>query len=347
MNDLTLMSLAAKYAAKGKPEKTFENPRVGAIIVNNDRILSAGFHKAYGMSHAEIDAFNHLRDKSSVVGATMYVTLEPCAVRGKVGSCAEEIKRWGLSRIVIGTVDPNPATRGKGILRLRQAGVQVDILNTQDSIRLNPAFHHYFEKNESYVQLKLAQSYNERVAAQPNRQTNITNSVADIDVHRQRASKSAILVGSQTVLIDAPRLTVRHIDISHRQPLRVVIDRRGRLIKNQLVSKSGWLVYTENQIFFEKEPNAVLMTSGLPGVLKDLKNRHIQSVMVEGGPTLIKSFLKLNLWHELLLYTSKELLPDSGVSGLHLSQIPDHTSYVGNTIKKVYINHRSETCLQA
>ncbi|MEX0380676.1 bifunctional diaminohydroxyphosphoribosylaminopyrimidine deaminase/5-amino-6-(5-phosphoribosylamino)uracil reductase RibD [Leuconostoc sp. MS02] len=346
MNDLTLMSLAAEYAAKARPENTFENPRVGAIIVKNDQILSTGFHKAYGMPHAEIDAFNHLRDKDSVVGATMYVTLEPCAVRGKVGSCAEEIKQWQLSRIVIGASDPNPTTHGKGIALLRQAGIQVDILNTQDSIRLNPAFHHYFQQNESYVQLKLAQSHNERVTVAPNVQTKITNQVADVEIHRQRGSKSAILVGSETVIVDAPSLNVRYISITHRQPLRVVIDRRGRLINNQLINKQGWLVYTENQAFSEREPNAVLMTAGLPGILKDLKNRNMQSIMVEGGPTMIKSFLKLNLWHQFIMYTSEQLLPDNGVNGLHLDQVPDHTSYVGNTKKTVYINHRRPSCLQ-
>ena len=259
MDDLTGLHLAAIAAAKAQPEQTFENPRVGAVIVKADQVLAVGWHERFGGAHAEMNAFHHLGAARDAQGATLYVTLEPCAVRGQ--------------------------------------------------------------------------------------RSKITDAVADLDVHRQRARHSAIIVGSETWRIDQPRLTVRDVVLTHQQPQRVVIDRRGRLAHEPAARLKDWLVYTENARFAQQE-NVVLMSAGLPGIIADLGRKGMQSVMVEGGPTLMRGFLQAQLWHECLIYTADSLL-DDGVSGIVLPQLPDDIQRIGHTQRKRYINQEVATCIQA
>lgn len=345
MDDLTWLRMAALAAEKAQPEKTFENPRVGAVIVKNGQAIAIGWHEYFGGAHAEINAYRQLKRAEDAVGATLYVTLEPCAVHGKVGSCAEAMSHWGLARVVIGDLDPNQSTHGFGVQKLRSAGMLVDVIHTTDSQRLNPAFYQFHTHRMPYVQLKLAQSHNGMVTAAPGVQSKITDAVADRDVHLQRAAASAMLIGSETWLIDQPRLNVRGITLTHQQPLRVVIDRRGRLQNHPSLRSSNWLVYTENEVFAQTD-NVVLMADGLTGVMADLWQRGIKSLMVEGGPTLMQSFLDLHLWHECLIYTSDTPLT-GGVAGLTLTQSPDNLQRVGNTLRKQYFNQEVAPCLLA
>lgn len=345
MDDLTGLRLAAVAAANATPAETFENPRVGAVIVKDNRVLAVGWHAHFGEAHAEINAFHHLGTADETQGATLYVTLEPCAVRGKVAACAETMCHWGLARVVIGDLDPNPATHGLGVQKLRAAGMVVDVLATADSRRLNPAFYQYHEQHQPYIQLKLAQSKNGYVTDTVGQRRKITDAKADLDVHQQRGHHSAIIIGSETWLIDQPRLTVRGVPITHRQPQRVVIDRRGRLMTEPAARLKDWLVYTENSQFAQQE-NVAMMTAGLPGVIVDLGRKGMQSVMVEGGPTLIQAFLQAKLWHECLIYTADHLLSD-GVRGIVLPQLPDDIQRIGNTQRQRYVNQEVATCLQA
>ncbi|MGL5887765.1 MAG: bifunctional diaminohydroxyphosphoribosylaminopyrimidine deaminase/5-amino-6-(5-phosphoribosylamino)uracil reductase RibD [Leuconostoc suionicum] len=340
MNDLTWMNLAAHEAARGLPYKTFENPRVGAVLVKKNKIIATGYHAEFGKEHAEINAFNHVKDKNQVLGATLYVTLEPCASRGKVGSCAETIKGWGLHRVVIGKKDPNPTNNSKGIKILKAAGLIVDVLNTTEYQLINPAFDFFFNKQLPYVQLKLVTSQNGLVTKIVGEQTKLTDYLADIDVHKERASKSAIMIGSETMLIDHPKLTVRYIDINHRQPMKIVIDRRGRLRDTDFDFSDNWLIYTENINFANQCAYAKLVSDGLKGILIDLAKQNIQSVMVEGGPSLIYSFLEQNLWQEMLIYATNKILPEGGLKGVSFNQKPQKQLYVGNAVKKIYVNNQ-------
>ncbi|WP_253278989.1 RibD family protein [Leuconostoc lactis] len=242
-------------------------------------------------------------------------------------------------------MDPNPTTHGLGVQKLRAAGISVVVLDTDDSRQLNPAFYQYHEQHQPYIQLKLAQSHNGYVSAVRGQRSKITDAVADLDVHRQRARHSAIIVGSETWVIDQPRLTVRDVMLTHQQPQRVVIDRRGRLAHEPATRLKDWLVYTENAQFAQQE-NVELMTAGLPGVIADLGRKGMQSVMVEGGPILITSFLQAQLWHECLIYTADRLLPD-GVRGIVLPQLPDDIQRIGHTQRQRYVNQEVATCLQA
>lgn len=340
MNDLTLMALAGKTAAQANKALTFENPRVGAVIVKDNVVLATGYHHQFGQEHAEMNTFHQLKDPAQVIDATMYVTLEPCSTHGKVGSCAQSMAKWGLRRVVIGSIDPNPSTNGHGVAILKQAGIQVDVLNTEHSRRLNPEFHYYFEHRLPYVQLKLATSKNGIVSDNAKARIKLTNHKADIDVHQERASKSAILIGSQTFLTDWPSLTVRHLALHHPQPLRIVLDRRGRLQNIKFDFSNRWLIYTENHAFAEKHAYVKESHNGLIGMLNDLaQQQHIQSIMVEGGPSLIQSFIAQNLWNEYLIYRTDKLLLDSGLAGVTLQQDPDEMLTIGNAVKSRYFNH--------
>lgn len=340
MNDLTWMKLAADEAIRAMPYQTFENPRVGAVIVKDGQVIATGYHEKFGEAHAEINAFNRVKKKTDILGATLYVTLEPCSTQGKVGSCAVQIQNWGLKRVVVGSIDPNPSTNGKGIKMLRSAGIAVDVLNTVENKEINPAFHYFYTTRLPYVQLKLAMSQNGFVAEKFGKRKKLTDELADADVHRERATRSAIMIGSETMITDQPMLTVRHINISHKQPLRVVIDRRGRLQNTNFDFSNNWLIYTENVLFSKQHSYVKLMSGALKDILIDLAKQNIQSVMVEGGPSLIHSFLKENLWQEMLIYTTDKVLSKDSLKGISVSQKPKNEVQVGNAVKKVYINHQ-------
>lgn len=338
MDDLTFMNMAAQVASLADKALTFENPRVGAVVVKHGKILSIGYHKKFGESHAEINAYNQLSDKSQIKGATMYVTLEPCAVRGKVNSCAETMQDWGLRRVVIGSIDPNPRTRGQGVAILKNANVLVSILNTQHSRELNPEFHQYFENRLPYIQLKVATSLNGFVSTSNQQRVKLTDDRADSDVHHERATRSAIMIGSQTFLTDLPNLTVRHSVIDHKQPARIVVDRRGRLKTLPYSYIKDWVVYTENEEFASFYENIILMHDGLIGILNDLFDKKVQSVMVEGGPTFISSFLTENLWQEMIVYKTNKILNKNSLAAVSPTMKPVRQTKVGNAIKSVYIN---------
>ncbi|CAM3161802.1 bifunctional diaminohydroxyphosphoribosylaminopyrimidine deaminase/5-amino-6-(5-phosphoribosylamino)uracil reductase RibD [Leuconostoc rapi] len=337
MNDLTFMALAAQEATKAVAYKTFENPRVGAIIVQNNQIIATGYHDVFGQAHAEINAFNHLKDKNQIIGATMYVTLEPCSSSGKVGSCAKAMSTWGLRRVVIGSIDPNPTTNGQGVALLKASGVEVAVLHTNHSACLNPEFYYYFQSKKPYVQLKLVVSKDGFVSSGHHKRTKLTDDRADIDVHQERAKRSAIMIGSETFLVDKPQLTIRLVDSGHQQPMRVVIDRRGRLQNNHFDFSNRWIIYTENMAFANQSHNVYLMTHGLAGVLRHLAQQNIQSVMIEGGPKLMNAFIAENLWQEKLIYETDVTL-GSGVPGVICKQMPESETRVGNAVKRRYIN---------
>ncbi|MDV8926851.1 RibD family protein [Leuconostoc mesenteroides] len=186
-------------------------------------------------------------------------------------------------------------------------------------------------------------SQNGFVAEKFGKRKKLTDELADTDVHRERATRSAIMIGSETMITDQPMLTVRHIHISHKQPLRVVIDRRGRLQNTNFDFSNNWLIYTENVLFSKQHSYVKLMSGALKDILIDLAKQNIQSVMVEGGPSLIHSFLKENLWQEMLIYTTDKVLSKDSLKGISVSQKPKNEVQVGNAVKKVYINHQGGT----
>lgn len=272
------------------------NPQVGAVILSaNGAVLAEGWHRGAGTVHAEVDALSQLAD-GEARGATAVVTLEPCNHTGRTGPCSEALIDAGIARVIYAVEDPNPASGG-GAERLRAAGVQVEagLLEAAASEMLAPWLT-VQRLGRPHVTLKWAQSLDGRAAASDGTSQWITGPESRADVHRRRADADAIVVGTGTVLADDPALTARRPDgtLYDRQPLPVVLGDRG-------VPESASL---------HRHPHPFLRQSGsdLPAVLTALRDRGVQRVFVEGGPTIASAFLREGLVDEVLAYVAPVLL---------------------------------------
>ena len=272
------------------------NPQVGAVILSpGGAVLAEGWHRGAGTVHAEVDALSQLGD-GEARGATAVVTLEPCNHTGRTGPCSEALITAGIARVIYAVADPNPGSRG-GAQRLRDAGVEVEagLLEVAATEMLAPWLT-VQRLGRPHVTVKWAQSLDGRAAASDGTSQWITGPESRADVHRRRADSDAIVVGTGTVLADDPALTARRPDGSlyDRQPLPVVLGARG-------VPESASL---------QRHPHAFLRQSGedLPAVLTALRDRGVQRVFVEGGPTIASAFLREDLVDEVLAYVAPVLL---------------------------------------
>lgn len=270
------------------------NPMVGAVLVQDGRIIGEGWHHRFGEPHAEVEAFRSV-DRTRYphcADATLYVSLEPCSHYGKTPPCVNLILQEGVHRVVVGCLDPNPCVSGRGVSILREAGVEVvvGVLETQCRL-LNRRFLCLHEKHRPYVVLKWAQTADGYMGYKPEQITErgqrlqISNSVTKQIVHKMRAENMAIMVGTNTALQDNPRLLTTHW--SGRNPVRIVLDRHGRLpIDSQLLSDDApTLVYREN--------------TDWQFILHDLASKQIHSVMVEGGRMLLQTIIDMGIYDEV------------------------------------------------
>ncbi len=288
------------------------NPMVGSVIVYKDKIAGEGYHKGYSMPHAEVNAIQSVKNKKILKESVLYVSLEPCCHYGKTPPCTDLIIQHEIPRVVIATVDPYDAVAGKGISKLRNNGIKVDVgLMRQEAMSLNKRFFTFHEKNRPYIILKWAQTADafidiERLPGTPARPTWITSEKLRMLVHKWRTEEQAIMVGTITALKDNPRLNVR--DWSGKQPTRIVIDENLTLsrslnlfdnsqntlvfnqIKNESIDKTHWI-----QIDFANP-------AFLKNVLEVLKDKGIQSVIIEGGQKLLQAFIRENLWDEARVF---------------------------------------------
>lgn len=280
------------------------NPMVGAVIVRGGQIVGEGYHRKYGGPHAEVNAVRSVRigsvssdfDKNSVVvlegvrqyfaDCTMYVTLEPCSHWGKTPPCCDMIIKHGFKRVVIGMQDPNSKVNGEGIRRMRDAGVEVTVGVLEDECRaINPCFHTYHSMLRPRVTLKWAQTSDSVIGcrAESGQRLRISTPFTEMLVHRLRSRCQAIMVGTNTAIQDNPSLTTRLW--KGTSPLRVTIDRKGRLDNSAKVLSDGMeTVVYHNQILSE--------------ILFDLHKRGVQHLIVEGGSKLLQSFIDGNLWDD-------------------------------------------------
>ncbi len=304
------------------------NPMVGALIVHNNKIIGEGYHVKHGESHAEINAINSVKDKSLLKESTLYLTLEPCSHFGKTPPCTDTIIELGIPRIVIATMDVNPKVFGRGIELLRKAGRDVTVGVLEDESReLNRRFFTYHSKKRPYIILKWAQTLDGYLDAirkpeDPVAPIWITNELSRSLVHRWRSEEQAILIGTKTVEKDNPMLNVR--DWSGRTPTRVIIDRKLRLpIEAHVFDGSiPTLLFIGNNATasvrkpeFAAIPNLELITIDFAKgmemqLLKELFDRNIISVMIEGGAMLIDSFVKKNLWDEARVFVGNNFFYD-------------------------------------
>lgn len=290
-------------ARKGK-RKVEPNPMVGCVIVHNGEKIGEGWHEAYGGPHAEVNAIRSVQKKELLSQATLYVSLEPCSHFGKTPPCSDLILEHKIPRVIVGCADPNPLVSGKGIEKLRQAGVEVTLgLLEKDCRELNRSFMIFHEKLRPEIILKWAESadgFIDRERTSDNSgPAKISSPEQDVWVHRLRSETSAIMVGTETALLDNPRLTVRLVN--GKNPIRIVTDRDLRLPASLHLfdGTTATLVFTSHDAAGRNGVEYVKIDFNgdiVRQVLQALHQRNIQRLMVEGGAKLLRSFIDAGLW---------------------------------------------------
>ena len=323
MQDNYYMRIALALAEKGKGW-THPNPMVGAVIVKEDRIISWGYHPAWGQPHAERIAIEKAGKEAE--GATLYVNLEPCCHYGKTPPCCEAIVKAGIGKVVAAMRDPNPLVNGKGLSYLRNHGVEVvEGVLEDEARRLNRAFIFFHETGLPWITGKIALTADGK-PVRPERW--ITSEKARELVHEIRAEHQAIMVGSGTVLADDPLLTVRHPAFKGKRITRVIIDTHLRTPPEAKLfsAPDPVIIFTAEERkspLREKAEIVRVETEGegldLLEVLKHLASKGIISVLVEGGPTLLSSLLNQQLVNEILIFQAGKL---GGEGCLSLKPLP-------------------------
>jgi len=318
------------------------NPMVGAVVVVDDKIIGEGYHRKYGQPHAEPNAINSVHDKMLLKSATLYVNLEPCSHYGKTPPCAHLIVKCGIPRVVIGTFDPNPKVSGRGVKILQNAGIEVTVgVLEADCNELNKRFFIFQREKRPYILLKWAQTkdgFMDKIRlSNDEKPLQISNELTRQLTHKMRAENQAILVSTNTVLLDNPSLTVRYW--SGKNPIRIALDRQGR-IPNDYQLLNGLhptLIFTETAKTSKENLRFINLKfdeNCLDSLLKALFDNLIHSVLVEGGSKLLHSFIEKGYWDEVHIEVS-ELEIDEGVRAPVLQQIPDFiTDNYGHTILK-------------
>jgi diaminohydroxyphosphoribosylaminopyrimidine deaminase/5-amino-6-(5-phosphoribosylamino)uracil reductase len=310
---------------------TQPNPRVGCVIAHGADVVGTGWHQRAGEPHAEVYALREAGERAR--GATAYVTLEPCAHHGRTPPCADALIAAGVARVVIAAEDPFPKVDGRGMEKLRAAGIAVETGLMRDAAReLNIGFFSRIERARPWVRIKLAMSLDGRTALANGESKWITGEAAREDVQRWRARSSAILTGSGTVLADNPRLTVRMEGIT-AQPMRIVLDRLLRTPKGSQVLDGQMPTLmlhghgAKPDARFANVECIPVAESGrsfdLAAALALLAERDCNEVQVESGPTLCGALIAAGLADELLLYVAPVLLGDHAMPLLGLPALTD------------------------
>lgn len=295
--------------------KVSPNPLVGCVIVHHGNIIGEGFHEKYGEAHAEVNAINSVENPELLSESTLYVSLEPCAHHGLTPPCSDLIIRKKIPRVVIGTIDTFAKVAGKGIEKMRNAGIDVKVGILEEECReLNKRFFTFYEKHRPYVILKWAQTLDgfidlERTENDFGEPNWITGEKALDRVHQLRAEEDAILVGTNTALKDNPSLTVRRC--KGKNPVRVVLDRKLRLPGNLKLFDSTSPTLVFNSIKDDKKENIEYLKINfeehvIEQLLSKLAERKIQSLIVEGGRQIIESFMKSGLWDEAHVFVGNK-----------------------------------------
>lgn len=323
------------------------NPMVGSVLVHENRIIGEGWHKQYGGPHAEVHCINSVSvaDQALIPFSTLYVSLEPCAHYGKTPPCTSLIIEKNIKKVVIGCRDPFDAVNGKGIELLRQSGVEVieSVLEKQAEA-LNRRFFCFHRLKRPYVILKWAQTADGFIAADTDKRLLITDETTNRLVHQWRAEEAAILVGTATVLKDNPSLTNRLWYGKH--PLRMMIDRQLALPATLDIFHDEHPVIIFNELREGKENNIQYVKfnpqpSMIPQILTYCYEHQIQSILVEGGASLLSSFLQTGYWDEIRTLTNQKLYIEKGLKAPVLpSLIPINKVSMGNCEIDFYDQHQ-------
>lgn len=294
---------------------TYPNPMVGSVIVYNDKIIGEGWHKKAGEPHAEVNAVRSVKDKSLLKKATIYVSLEPCSHFGKTPPCCDLIIANEIPNVVVGTVDPNEKVAGNGIKKLIATGANVTVgVLEKECYELNKRFFTFHNKKRPYIILKWAESLDgflapEKNADQERKPFWITNTYSRQLVHKWRSEEQAILVGTQTVIDDNPKLNVR--DWSGNNPVRVVLDQNNRISRESFIFDDSvkTIVFTKSEISFSAENTTFevidFKQNIIPQILAVLHQNQIQSIIIEGGLKTLQSFIDQDIWDEARVFIGK------------------------------------------
>lgn len=318
------MRRALELALLGRGQVS-PNPLVGCVIVHKDRangverIIGEGWHQRYGEAHAERNAITSVlpEDRLLLPDSTAYVTLEPCSHYGKQPPCADLLIENRIGRVVCCNDDPNPLVGGAGFQKLRDAGISVEtgLLNDEGRV-LNARFFTFMETHRPFIILKWAETADGFIAGQEGRQVQISGPLSQRLVHRWRAEEDAIMVGTNTARTDNPRLNVRFppgSSATPNKPTRIVIDKQLQLTGklNLFDGTQPTLCYNFIKTETSGQNSYIKLGSDepfLPQLLADLYERRIQSVLVEGGTTLLNSFIDAHLWDEMRVFSSPAML---------------------------------------
>jgi diaminohydroxyphosphoribosylaminopyrimidine deaminase/5-amino-6-(5-phosphoribosylamino)uracil reductase len=313
------MSLAIQLA-KATAGQTSPNPMVGAVVVKENRLLGSGAHLRAGTPHAEVHALNMAGKEA--VGSTIYVTLEPCNHFGRTPPCTEKIIESGVKRVVIGSGDPDHLVAGRGIARLKEAGIEVlEGVHTSECLQLNEAYFHHRRTGLPFVTLKTATTLDGKIATDSGDSRWITGVESRRYVHQLRHENDAILVGANTVVADDPELTTRLPQGYGIHPVRIVLDSRLRIpITSKLLNtlQVPTLIFTTEakdsfkEAAFQEAGVEIHTTGGsrvdINEVLKILGKKGILSLLVEGGSEVNAAMLKGNHVQKVISFLAPKIL---------------------------------------
>lgn len=344
MNHLEYMKFALELAKKGSGFVN-PNPMVGAVIVKNGKIIGQGYHEKYGELHAERNALANC--KISPKDATMYVTLEPCCHYGKTPPCTEAIIHSGIQRVVIGSYDPNPLVKGKGIEELQKHGIEVvEGVLKEECDKLNEVFFHFITKKTPFVVMKYAMTLDGKIATVAGKSKWITGEEARNNVHEDRHRYSAIMVGIGTVLSDNPLLTCR-IE-NRRNPIRIVCDTNLRTpLDCNIVNTAKEIPTIIATCCADIERHMQYMNFGckiivvnnkenhldLAELMRKLGEQNVDSILLEGGASLNWSALQCGIVNKVQTYIAPKLFggedAKSPIGGMGIEN-PENAFYLEN-----------------
>jgi diaminohydroxyphosphoribosylaminopyrimidine deaminase/5-amino-6-(5-phosphoribosylamino)uracil reductase len=339
--DRQMMEKCLILAQKGKGYVS-PNPLVGSIVTYKGEIIGEGYHQTFGESHAEVNAIQAVKNKDLLKESTVYVNLEPCAHFGKTPPCADLLIRHNVKKVVIGCVDSFSEVSGRGIEKLKKAGIQVLVgVLEEKCLELNKRFFLFHKEKRPYIILKWAQSEDRFLApsAMPKGSPFwLSGEESKTLVHRWRTEEDAIMVGTTTAVMDNPALTARMW--KGRNPIRIVLDRHLRISREANLFDGSVLtfVFTEKEFPSSENLHFIKIPFGeamIPSLLSFLYKKGVQSLIIEGGKVLLESFIEAQLWDEARIFTCPKHL-GSGVLAPSFSYEVHFEEGVGEDVLSIY-----------
>jgi len=298
----------AFYLAQKGMGSVAPNPMVGCVIVKNENIIGEGYHKKFGKPHAEINAIKSVKNKKTIEGSSIYITLEPCSHYGKTPPCVDEIINYKPKEVIISNKDPNPKINGKGIKKLKENNINViEGINDVIGKELNKRFFLNQKYKMPYIILKWAETKDGFIAKTNGESKWISNDVSRTLVHKWRSEESGILIGVQTAIKDNPKLTVRRW--KGNNPIRIIVDPNNRLHNTAKVLKEKPITLIYNTTTTKKRKSNFFIKINpfsIHNIIQDVYKKGISSIMVEGGTKTINYFIDSNLWHEARIFVSNK-----------------------------------------